>query len=399
MRISIVGGGTAGWLCALFVQRFLPHTSITLIESEKIGVLGAGEGTTPGFTYFLKQVNIDEEEFIRETKSTIKLGIDFINWSGDNTSYKHDFLTGQHALHFDARKVAEYFKKVAIKRGLIHITGDVINVELNDDGNIREIVLDSLEKIETDFVMDCSGFRRLILGEVYKPKWISYEKYLKVNTAIPFFLERTETDFITRTKAITMKYGWMWKTPIQGRWGCGYVFDGNMISEEDASKEIEEYLGHPFESPKTYHFNAGCFEEVWVKNCLSIGLSSGFIEPMEATSLMTVFVQLKILLKHFPNKNIEKYNNYIKSINDQNMCFVYYHYICDRKDTEFWKFYHDLKNIPTGLLKIYDKNLNFKFNNRSEEYEKLFSDSETVYSTRSWHIVNGGNRKKSGKLI
>lgn len=399
MRISIVGGGTAGWLCALFVQRFLPHTSITLIESDKIGVLGAGEGTTPGFTYFLKQVNIDEEEFIRETKSTIKLGIDFINWSGDNTSYKHDFLTGQHALHFDARKVAEYFKKVAIKRGLIHITGEVINVELNDDGNIREIVLDSLEKIETDFVMDCSGFRRLILGEVYKPKWISYEKYLKVNTAIPFFLERTETDFITRTKAITMKYGWMWKTPIQGRWGCGYVFDGNMISEEDASKEIEEYLGHPFESPKTFHFNAGCFEEVWVKNCLSIGLSSGFIEPMEATSLMTVFVQLKILLKHFPNKNIEKYNNYIKSINDQNMCFVYYHYICDRKDTEFWKFYHDLKNIPTGLLKIYDKNLNFKFNNRSEEYEKLFSDSETVYSTRSWHIVNGGNRKKSGKLI
>lgn len=399
MKISIVGGGTAGWLCALFLQKFLPHLTITLIESEKIGILGAGEGTTPGFSFFLKQVNIDEEEFIRETKSTIKWGVDFINWGGDNTSYNHDFFTGQHAFHFNAKKVAEYFKKIALERGLIYIVDDVVNVEFDNDNNINKILLESSNYVDTDFVMDCSGFKRLILGQFYKPNWISYEEHLKVNTAIPFFLPRNETDLNTRTKAITMKYGWMWMAPIQGRWGCGYVFDGNMISEEEATKEIEEYLGHSFESPKTFHFSSGCYEEVWIKNCLAVGLSSGFIEPMEATSLMTVLVQLKILLKHFPNKDIEKYNKYIKSVNDQNMWFVYYHYMCDRKDTEFWKFYNDIKNMPNGLTKIYDENLNFRFNNNSEEYEKLFSDSEPVYITRSWHLVRGGNKKKSGKLI
>lgn len=397
--MSIVGGGTAGWLCALFVQKFLPDVRVTLIESEKIGILGAGEGTTPGFSFFLKQVNIDESDFIKETGATIKWGVDFINWGGDNTSYKHDFFTGEHAFHFDAKKVATYFKKIATERGLIHIIGDITNIELDDNEYIKSIVLESSEKIDTDFVMDCSGFRRLIIGDVYKPNWISYEKYLKVNTAIPFFLPRDDNNLNTRTKAITMKYGWMWMAPVHNRWGCGYVFDRNMVSEEDAAKEIEEYLGHSFQSPKTFYFNSGYYENVWIKNCLAIGLSSGFLEPMEATSLMTVLIQLKLLLKHFPNKNIEEFNKYIKSVNDQNMWFVYYHYMCDRKDTEFWKFYNDGKNMPKGLLKIYDENLNFKFNSNSKEYEKQFLDSEPVYTTRSWHLVNGGNKMKTGNLI
>jgi tryptophan halogenase len=398
-NVIIVGGGTAGWMTALFIQKFFPNVNITLIESDKIGILGAGEGTTPGFPQFLKMVNIDENDFIKETQSTIKWGVEFINWGGDDVSYKHDFLTGQYAFHFNAKLVANYFKKIAINRGLNHVIGNICNVVTDNNNDIVELLLDDNKKYHLDFVFDCSGFNKLILGNIYEPKWKSYQDYLKVNTAIPFFLPRTDTNINMRTEAITMKYGWMWKAPIQGRWGCGYVFDSNMTTEELAIKEIEEYLGHTINSPKTFKFDSGFYQEVWVNNCLSLGLSSGFLEPMEATSLMTVLVQLRLFLKCYPNKEISKFNIHIDSVNEQNMCFIYYHYICDRKDTEFWKFYNDIKNVPIEMSKYFDSDLNFKFKNNTFKYDKLFLNSEPVYSIRSWELVRGGNKKKSGNLI
>lgn len=364
-KVVIIGGGTAGWLTALVVNKFWKNTNVTLIESSKIGVLGAGEGGTSNFGKMLVLLDINQNDFFNRTKSTVKSGLHLYNWTGQNELSKHMFFgdnpnekTKSYAYHFDARLVAEYFKEIAIYRGITWVDGEVDNI-LHTNGNITKLNLKDGNTIDLDFVFDCSGFARLIIDGVHNEEWISYDKYLMMNKAITFFLPQNKIYTFndkSYTEMVSMDSGWMFRIPLQHRWGSGYVFNTKYKTIEDAKLEVEKYLGHEITIQKTFDFNPGTHKQSWIGNSISIGLSYGFIEPLEATSLMSTIMQLKRLIDiNFDDNHKDNYNKWCYQINEQNLNFIRYHYLCERDDTPFWKDCTSMP-IPPKLEKILDKN-------------------------------------------
>ncbi len=415
-KFLIVGGGTAGWITALYLNKIFPKNKITLIESSEIGILGAGEGTTPHFVDFLEKVGINFSDFIKNTKATIKTGIKFTNWHGDNTSYFHPFADGDSlsigsgwiekkdlfaidriahgknlddiilsnlcsvqnktkhrydesndlfltpgaiALHFDARLVANYFKEVATNRGVVRIDSKVTKFNLDDENlNITSVELEDKQNVFCDFIFDCTGFSRKIIGEIYKQKWIDYKESLPVDKAFPFFLENKTETIPPYTEAIAMKYGWVWKIPVQGRYGCGYVFDSSYVSDDDIRKEIQETFGE-VEIPRNFSFKAGFYENAWMKNCVAIGLSSGFIEPLEATSIWVSLRSLTLLLRDYQtaifddDENVKMlFNEHIRSFNNEIKDFIQLHYLTERNDSPFWKEYRIKNKIVNSISEM-----------------------------------------------
>lgn len=430
MNIAIVGGGTAGWLTALYAKKAYPNENIILIESEEIGILGAGEGTVPLLIDFFKFLEISIPDLVQNCNMTIKNGIKFTNWSNENNSYVHPFWhldsgyqnnqnsffsaypfdsylesntsfthivsskfnhkkeeysfienisknnlvpifedktksdysrfnkVTHFAIHFDANLLAKYLRKIGESRGIKRIEGIVSEIKTDKENYIKYLVTNN-KKIKTDFVFDCTGFKRLIIGNFYKSKWKSHSEYLPAKRAIPFFLP-IDKEIPPYTEAIAMNYGWMWKIPVQNRYGCGYVFDSDFISDDEAKKEIDDYLGFEVESPKTFSFNAGCYEEVWINNCLAVGLSAGFIEPLEATSLMQSAIQLKSFFKLYNSiktKNYftkEKFNkNYLLETQEV-VDFLYLHYITNKANNIFWKDFTKNNKVPEFIDYIYE---------------------------------------------
>jgi len=421
MNLIIVGGGTAGWLTALYLNRIAPDYNIILIESEEISILGAGEGSVPVFPYFLYNLGISEEEIIKETNATFKSGISFENWKGIGDKYMHGFAVEEpmldfdkivksgsvlnvglssnathytitnliandkkldnslithllsygnkspylsegkefkkvinYSYHFDAKLMALFLRKKAEQRSVKRIEGKVEEIISNEDGSIKGIKVNN-QIYDSDFVFDCTGFNRLIIGKHFNTEWVSYKDQLKINTAIPFFLPQ-ETDHIKPyTQAIAMKYGWMWKIPLQDRYGCGYNFDSNYTSVDEAKKEVEEYLNQEIKINKVIEFEAGRYKNVWVKNCIALGLSAGFTEPIEATSIWTVMTQLynltKLNISNTTHHFKDEYNDYIGGFNDSILNFLYYHYLTERNDTDFWKDYQSTTITPKSLDK------------------------------------------------
>lgn len=405
-EIVIVGGGTAGWLTALTMEKLMGYdANISVIESEEIGILGAGEGSTPNLPGLINWLGIDYADFFVKTKATYKLGINFENWNSKGESYFHPFSAfhnkfdwaflnkkeigveyigyinknnlnfDEHILasniaksnlspitiskiedkensvfysfHFDAHLVANYLRKIAERRKIKRIDGFVKGFRIDKNNQIQKIYLKGNKIVKCDFVFDCSGFKRLVIGKLFETKWKSYKDSLKVNTAIPFFLPQ-EKEIKSYTRAIAMKYGWMWQIPLQNRWGCGYIFDKNYVNIEDAKKEIVEYIGIDINFGNPIEFEAGRYEDVWVNNCVAIGLSAGFTEPIEATSIFNAINQLSCISKNnildYLNGNREfykEYNSWIAKLNDDVMDFLQFHYFTDRKDTNFWKDYFE----------------------------------------------------------
>jgi len=401
-NIVIVGGGTAGWLSALYLNSKFKNSKITLIESDEIGILGAGEGTTGNIVKFLNDLGISPDDMINNCEATFKTGIDFENWTEPGSVYYHpiDYKPkgDGYAYHFNARLLAKYLKSLAIERGVNWIEGIVTEPILNDMNQIIGLkTIDTI--IDATFVIDCSGFKRLLIGNHYKSNWISYEEHLKVNTAIPFFLPTDSINIRTTTKSIAMKYGWMWQIPLQSRRGCGYIFDSTEISETDAKKEIIELLGVDVEFNKPIKFKPGSYENVWIENCLAIGLSGGFLEPLEATSIMTTILQLEAFYDTTLKKmTIKKYNKFVNTINTQNMIFIYYHYLTNKKDTNFWKKVIDSSSeLPSPLDLLIDSSYNFKPKKQlAELFEK---DSTIIFGTFSYDIINKGIKQTKLELI
>jgi tryptophan halogenase len=364
-KVVIIGGGTAGWLTSLVVNKFWKNTDVTLIESSKIGRLGAGEGSTGNFGKMLSLLEINQDEFFQKTKSTLKNGVHLYNWTGNNELSKHLFFgdgpnefNKSYAYHFDARLVAEYFKEIAVSRGVKWLDNEVIDVKKEGD-KVTKLHLKDGEVITLDFVFDCSGFAKIIIEGVYKEKWKDYSEFLLLNKSINFFLpQENKYSFNegTPTKMYSMKHGWMFNIPLQHRWGCGYVHNDRYCTIEEAKKEVEDYLGQEITIQKVFDFKPGSFERSWIDNSISIGLSYGFIEPLEATSLMSTIMQLKRLIDlDFNDEHKEKFNKWCGEIYEQNLMFIRYHYLCERDDTQFWKDCTS-KPIPHKLKKILDKN-------------------------------------------
>lgn len=401
-KVVVVGGGTAGWFTALLVRAYYPHVKIILIESDEIGILGAGEGTTPHFGSLLEEINISLSDVIKEADATIKNGIRFINWNGDGTDYFHSFnpedslnqitnftvlaaqlkrysslkeidfackLTDQnrvpfafnHAkaeynqspfgcfdktsnwgIHFNARKFAAFLSKRAQQRDILRLEGKVVGIHSDNNGNVTGLTMDNEpEPIECDFVFDCTGFARLFVGKHFKTEWHSYSDYLPMNTGLPFFIDH-DNDVVPETKSIAMSSGWIWQIPVRDRYGCGYVFDNNYINEEQALSEAEQYFQRKLTVPKVFRFQAGSYTKTMVRNCLAIGLSQSFVEPLEATSLWVAYANLQDFLKcnglYMQSEVFEKtYNRRCLKRNEDVRDFLYLHYLTSRQDSKFWK--------------------------------------------------------------
>jgi tryptophan halogenase len=251
-------------------------------------------------------------------------------------------------------------------------------------------------QIDTDFVIDCSGFYRMIIGKLYKSKWNSYEDELLVNSALPFFINKQNIDIKQKTIAEAIDWGWMWKIPLQNRWGCGYLYNDTMIDDEFIKNEIIRlHEGKDIQINKKIKFNAGCYEDVWVQNCVAIGLSSGFLEPLEATSIMTIIFQLQQLPKNiFDYSERDKYNRKVLKFNHQNMLFIRHHYNCSRSDTKFWETYMN-KEIPNDLKKIYKT-----FYTKKSIYDTLdIGDSYLTFSKNQYKHIFYNNFLKKEKTI
>lgn len=446
-NVVIVGGGTAGWLTALYIQKVFPKSYIKVIASSEIGILGAGEGTTADFTGFLKFLDVPISGVIQYAHGTIKIGNMFNNWNGDGKSYFHPFLDtpymddvnayyneiyngnnlndvqlssiaafqhkvlykkdtlekiGSDGLHFDAALLAKYLEKISIERGIILVDAKMTNVITDHNGFITKILLDGLDDIETDFVFDCTGFKRLIIGNFYGSKWQSYNDSLPVNRAMPFFISNEGEKLPPYSQSTSMKNGWMWKNPVQGRYGCGYVFDSNFATDEEIKAEAEEYLGQEITVPKMFSFNAGCFNDIWINNCVAVGLSGGFIEPLEATSIWVATQTLKTLkikeagIFQRDQQAISQFNSIIRNMNAEIVSFIHFHYLSKRNDTEFWRNFKKNNSSPAIMQAFQDISNRTLPSQRDIDYINTvfgFTDDPNYIRTfeiANWHTVGAG---------
>jgi tryptophan halogenase len=405
-KFVILGGGTAGWITAHSIRRMFPNDSVTVVYSEKKGIIGVGEATTPMMTEFLNNIGVDIFDFLKKTGGTIKHAISFENWNGDGKNYLHPFyeklvefsipgmfghscfdfynktLASENlsfqdylyqgrlaeqkkidithttfAVHFNTYKFGEYLKEFSKDKNIEIIVDEYKSVELNDNKEIIKIVLEN-QSVDCDFVFDCSGFARLLIKDVYQEEWISYRPHLPMKKAIAFWLD-AEDKIPPYTSAIAMKYGWMWKIPLQDRFGCGYVYDSDYIDEFQAQEEVEKFYNQKIDVRRVIDIDAGRYKNVWVKNCIAVGLSGNFIEPLESTS---IWLELALMfnLKHFANEidnptaaGVALFNEIIGNEVDEKMNFVYLHYMTKRLDSEFWREFRQKNIMPEKLKKLW----------------------------------------------
>lgn len=294
------------------------------------------------------------------------------------------------ALHFNARLVAEYLKKIGLSRGIEHIDGLVLASELDNNGYVNALRLENDQKINVDFVFDCTGFSRIFVDKTYNSQFKSYSNFLPVKKAIPFFVDLKDKT-PPFTEAVSMKNGWLWKIPVEGRFGCGYVFDSDYASDDDAYKEVTKMFGFEPNVPKIISFTPGYFTTPWNKNVLSVGLSSGFIEPLEATSIWITTISLSLFLEHisgFINRDefsIQEYNDRFIRSTDSILNLVQFHYHNQRNDSLFWKEIRKKIQVSDTLKPIFEI-----FNNRLPST----TDNYKYYSfpSYSWFIVGAGNQ-------
>jgi tryptophan halogenase len=405
-RIVVIGGGTAGWITAIFAKKHFSD-SVTIITPSSIDILGAGEGSVPNMPRQFMSFGIDIEDFLTTTDATIKTGIEFINWNKNvDGSFNHLFTILEdkvdenlYGFHFNARKTADYLESFGKNMG-IQTKDEVIEKFIEDsDGNIIKIITKSGLEIDSDFIFDCSGFSRLLIGKHFKSEWKSYSDHLICNKAFGFFLPQTElldAKSKTKTKSISMNSGWMWQIPLVNRWGCGYVFNDNFISIEDAKNEVEKYIGTEITIQKVFDFNPGVYKETWKKNCVATGISSGFVEPLEATSIMTLITSLNKLQSYniFEPNDKNDYNQYVINTSEQIVSFLVNHYKCGRLDTPFWKYVHSLES-PTSLQKI--KNTKELDNSILKKIFGVTILDNVVFSESQYQLVEYGHTIKKNK--
>ena len=386
--IAIVGGGTAGMVSALILKKRFPDIRIDVIRSNKIGIVGVGEGSTEHWNEFLKFLGIDVYTLIKETDATCKVGIMFEGW-GDKPylhsvqrefaqsisqySYLFGKLIGNNVtssdislkcywdsqvdtwfvnkpkeapsiqFHFNTQKLNDFLTKKAVSLG-INITDDnIVDATLNDQGEIKTII-GEYDTYQYDFYIDSTGFRRMLISKL-GAKWQSYSKFLKANAAIAFQTADT-SNYNIWTLAKTMSSGWMFRLPVWGRHGNGYIFNDDYISNDQAKLEVENYFGHSVDVSKTFRFDPGALDRVWIKNCCAIGLSASFVEPMEASSIGTSIQQSFLLMHRLANYDdltVDRYNTSVSSILDNIRDFVALHYITKKRETNFWR---DVASLP-----------------------------------------------------
>jgi tryptophan halogenase len=403
-KIVIAGGGTAGWLAAAALSQQLGKLiDITLIESDEIGTIGVGEATIPPIRVFHKLLQIDEQEFMRATAATFKLGISFENWALKGDRYIHSFGRNgkptwmcefhnfwlrslelgvqselgdycfelqaskadkfaipkegeiNYAYHFDASQYAKFLRRFSEGHGIRRVEGKIKEVRQHpESGFIESLVLHSGEAVAGDFFIDCTGFRGLLIEQTLKTGYDDWSHWLPCDSAAAVQTELTGPA-PPYTRSIAHDAGWRWCIPLQHRVGNGLVFSSRHIADDAAKDELLRAIdGAPITSPRVIKFQTGRRRQVWNKNCLALGLASGFIEPLESTSIHLMMVGVTRLLHLFPFAGvnqalIEQYNEAARVEMEKTRDFVILHYhATQRDDTPFWRHCRDMQ-IPESL--------------------------------------------------
>lgn len=382
--LIVLGGGNAGLMSALYIKKSLPYANIKIIKSNQVGTIGVGEGSTEHWGRFADAIGITVSDLIRECGATIKVGIKFENWHGDGTSYFHslpEYLTcmdrhtgAPHTLmrligygidseslhwdlpmqgyikhpidhysqfHFDSEKLNSFLEKKCIETNIEIIDTKIVKSFVDRDGYIAGLIDEDGNKFTADFFIDSSGFKRVIATQL-GADWINWSKYLPLNSAIAFQTP-SEEKIPTYTLAKSLEAGWHWRSPVQDRFGNGYVFSDAFVSEDQAIKEIQKYFTNTINIGRKINFTSGKVNKAWIKNCVCIGLSSNFVEPLEASSIATTIKQLQLLCSGLWNwdrtdtSSAKKYNDIFDDMMYNVLDFIQLHYFTQRNDTDFWK--------------------------------------------------------------
>lgn len=410
-RIVIVGGGTAGWMAAAALGHALrgQYASVTLVESDEIGTVGVGEATIPPIQFFNQLLGIDELDFIRKTQATFKLGIEFKDWFRLGESYFHPFGTHgvnieavsfhhfwlrlrelgdtseigdyspttvgarmrrfapprrdqppsatnlAYAYHFDAGLYAAYLRRYAERKGVERIEGKILGVnQRSEDGFIESVRLESDRVVAGDLFIDCSGFRGLLIEETLHTGYEDWSHWLPCNRALAVPTENSG-ELLPYTRSTARSAGWQWRIPLQHRMGNGHVFSSGFISDDGARAELLQNLeGKPLAEPRLLRFTTGRRKQSWNKNVVSLGLASGFMEPLESTSIHMVQTALFRLLSLLPAHDhdapaVAEYNRLTQLEYEQIRDFLILHYkATEREDSPFWDYCRTMA-IPETL--------------------------------------------------
>ena len=398
-KLVIAGGGTAGWMsAALLAKSFAGALEIELVESEQIGTVGVGEATIPPLKLFNDTLGIDEDDFVSKTAGTFKLGIQFEGWGRPEDRYIHAFgeiglnlglgsfyqywlrslaegnthgvwdyslnayaarfnrfdrfarvegtpMAGLvHAYHLDAGLYAGYLRAYAEARGVKRTEGRITGVTQNSaSGLIESLRLEDGRKIGADFFIDCTGFRRLLIGDALGVPYQDWTHWLPCDRALAVPCERVDP-LIPYTRSIARRAGWQWRIPLQHRLGNGHVYSSAWISDDEAAHVLLANLdGKATADPNPLRFTTGRCERFWDKNCLAVGLASGFMEPLESTSIHLIQSAVSRFVRHFPSSPGDEvtqahYNRESLFEYDRARDFLILHYKANqREDSEFWK--------------------------------------------------------------
>jgi len=439
-NVVIVGGGTAGWMAAAAFSRFLNngYAQVTLVESEEIGIVGVGEATIPPLITFNTMLGIHENEFLAATQGSFKAGIEFVNWSAIGDRYFHPFgnhghdLEGVHfhqlylrerkrrvmqdisawsmsavaaangkfarpgpeaqfplnqlfyAFHFDASLYGKFLRAYAERGGVRRIEGKVVDVaQRAEDGFVTSVTLAGGQQVEGDLFIDCSGFRGLLIEQALKTGYEDWKHWLPADRAIALpTTYQGEPDPFTRATAHAK--GWQWRIPLQHRMGNGIVYSSDFMGDDEALAALQANLeGEPLAEPRRLAFNTGRRKLAWNANVVSMGLSSGFIEPLESTSIHFVQAGIAKLIALFPDKRFnpverDEYNRQMQDLFEDVRDFIVLHYNTTRRDdSDFWNHCRTMK-VPDSLARRVDL---WKAKGR------LFREGFELFSTTSWVAV------------
>jgi len=438
--VVIVGGGTAGWMAAAALSRYFNdgRRLITLVESDAIGIVGVGEATIPPIRNFNAMLDIPENEFLRETRGTFKLGIDFVGWGHQGDRYFHPFGThGQdlhgiafhqlylreasrggvgsidefsmsasaaavrgfgrpgpgaqpplgeinYAFHFDASLYAAYLRRLAERQGTVRREGKIVRVHRDgESGDVTAVELEDGTRIEGELFLDCSGFVGLLIGKELGAGFDDWSRWLPMDRALAMPTTGAPTpDPFTRCTAHGA--GWQWRIPLQHRTGNGHVFCSSYMSAEEAEQILRANVeGEVLAEPRMLQFTAGRRKLSWSHNVVALGLSSGFIEPLESTSIHLIQNGIQRLFALFPERRVnplerEEYNRGMRELYEDVRDFVILHYkATQRDDTEFWRYVRDME-VPDSLARKMEL---WRLHGR------VFRENAELFSLPSWVAV------------
>jgi tryptophan halogenase len=413
--VVIAGGGTAGWMAAAALAKALrpDRLKVTLVESEEIGIVGVGEATIPAIQLFNQMLEIDEDEFVRSTQGSFKLGIEFVDWWRAGERYFHPFgragedfgVTAFHqqwlrahlfgypaplsdfslntvaayagkfdrprpgvppifstfgyAYHFDASLYARFLRGYAEQRGVERVEGKIAGVALRgEDGFIEALAMEDGRRIEGELFIDCTGFRGLLVDQALGVGYDDWSDLLPCDRALAVPTERIEEP-VPYTRSTARTAGWQWRIPLQHRTGNGYVFCSKYISEDEARAELLANLdAPPLAEPRLLRFTTGCRQEFWHKNCIALGLASGFLEPLESTSIHLIQTGITKLALLFPDRRfdpltISEYNQQAREEFETIRDFLMLHYYAnDRTGLPLWDYCRTMEVPETLRTKV-----------------------------------------------